>query len=254
MRSSPEPRFTLSAHVSVSQKSTTMASKQGGMANTKAQDTDSDTQPLMRPRNHIRKASISDSLTRFTSLRRRRTAADSRSSSPVVTTLPISRLPAPAGVSHSNSFFKNLNAFNSKPANLLEKHNPSASVTVKRIPRHTGTKSSTPPSDQASGCRGKVGTPFLGHKKREHSVQIPQHNLMQPIRPGIPRSSTMGNINPQTSSPSTPSFMRPTSSSAARRQSQSSGRGFGQSFSSRQLGPSRLFPAAQAVSILYFIE
>lgn len=231
-----------------------MVSKQEGVANTKMEDMDSDTQPLMRPRNHIRKSSISDSLTRFTSFRRRRTATDPRSSSPIVTTLPTSRLPAPVGVSRSNSFFKNLSAFNSKPANLLEKDRPSASVTVKRIPRHTSTQSSTFPSDQAPACRGKAGTPFLGHKKREHSVQIPQHNLMQPIRPGIPRSSTMGNFNPQTSSPSTPSFMRPTSSSAARRQSQSSGRGFGQSFSSRQLGPARLFPAAQAVSMLYFIK
>ena len=64
----------------------------------------------------------------------------------------------------------------------------------------------------------------------------------------------MGNLDPQTNSPRTPSFMRPTSSSAARRQSQSSGRGFGQSFSSRQVGPARLFPAAQAVSKPYSLK
>ncbi len=235
-----------------------MGSKQEGVANTKAEDMDSDTQPLMRPRNHIRKSSISDSLTRFTSFHRRRTTTDPSSSSSIVTAYPTSRLPTPAGVSRSNSFFRNLSVFNSKPANLLAKDRPSASVTIKRIPRQPGSQPSTPPSDQAPACRGKAGTPFPSHKNREHSVQIPQHSLMQPIRPGVPRSSTMGNLDQQTSSPRTPSFMRPTSSSAARRQSQSSAlgqrSGFGQSFSSRQLRPARLFPAAQAVSKLYFLN
>lgn len=225
-----------------------MGSKQKEVANIKAEDMDSDTQPLMRPRNHIRKSSISDSLTRFTSFRRQRTATDPDSSNSVVTTLPASRLPTPAGVSRSNSFFRNLNAFNSKPASLLEKDRPSASVTVKRVPRPPSNQSSTPPSDRTPARRSKARTPVLGHKKREHSIQISQHSLMQPIRPGIPKSSTVGNLNPQTGSPRTPSFMRPTSSSAARRQSH--GSGLRQSFSSRQVGPARLFPAAQAVSKL----
>ena len=43
---------------------------------------------------------------------------------------------------------------------------------------------------------------------------------MQPVQPPIPRSSTMGNLSSQQqSSPRTPGFMRPTSSSEARRTS-----------------------------------
>ncbi|KAL8993610.1 MAG: hypothetical protein Q9169_006213 [Polycauliona sp. 2 TL-2023] len=57
----------------------------------------------------------------------------------------------------------------------------------------------------------------------ESSVKIEERRLMAPINPPLPRSATMVPLNGssaharQYSSPRTPSFMRPTSSSAARR-------------------------------------
>lgn len=60
-------------------------------------------------------------------------------------------------------------------------------------------------------------------KDGESSIRIAERRLMAPIDPPLPRSTTMGPLNGlsahsgQYSSPRTPSFMRPTSSSAARR-------------------------------------
>ena len=60
-------------------------------------------------------------------------------------------------------------------------------------------------------------------KDGESTVKIEERRLMAPINPPLPRSTTMGPLNDPTahshqySSPGTPSFMRPTSSSAARR-------------------------------------
>ncbi|KAL8729932.1 MAG: hypothetical protein Q9166_004377 [cf. Caloplaca sp. 2 TL-2023] len=60
-------------------------------------------------------------------------------------------------------------------------------------------------------------------RSRESSVKIEERRLMAPINPPLLRSTTMGPLNTpsvhsaQHSSPRTPNFMRPTSSSAARR-------------------------------------
>ena len=216
------------------------AVQEEGAEATKDEDVDSETQLLMRPQDTKRKSSISDALNKFTSqhFHRRRTTVDLTSSTSSADPLPPSRLPTPAGLSRSSSFFRNLSAFNSKPTNLLGKDKPAQSVTVKRS------------AAQPSACQGKASTPHPGHKQQNPSVEIPQHGLMQPIRPGVPRSSTLGNFGHPTSSPHTPSFMRPTSSSAARRQSQSSG--FGLSTRNRQPRPARRSSLAQAVSKLYF--
>lgn len=66
-------------------------------------------------------------------------------------------------------------------------------------------------------------TPSTKAKDGESTVRIAERRLMAPIDPPLPRSTTMGPLNGpsahsrQHSSPRTPSFMRPTSSSAARR-------------------------------------
>ncbi|KAI4098353.1 MAG: hypothetical protein LQ339_006504 [Xanthoria mediterranea] len=66
-------------------------------------------------------------------------------------------------------------------------------------------------------------TPSTKVKDGESTVKIAERRLMAPIDPPLPRSTTMGPLNGpsahsrQHSSPRTPSFMRPTSSSAARR-------------------------------------
>lgn len=66
-------------------------------------------------------------------------------------------------------------------------------------------------------------TPSTKAKDGESTVKIAERRLMAPIDPPLPRSTTMGPLNGpsahsrQHSSPRTPSFMRPTSSSAARR-------------------------------------
>ncbi|KAL8813575.1 MAG: hypothetical protein Q9200_000184 [Gallowayella weberi] len=61
-------------------------------------------------------------------------------------------------------------------------------------------------------------------KDRESSIKIEERRLMAPINPPLSRSMTMGMLNTQShhssqSSSRTPHFMRPTSSSAARRSS-----------------------------------
>ncbi|KAL8681409.1 MAG: hypothetical protein Q9186_002484 [Xanthomendoza sp. 1 TL-2023] len=65
-------------------------------------------------------------------------------------------------------------------------------------------------------------------KDSESSIKIEERRLMAPINPPLPRSITMGPLNTQSVrstqySSRTPHFMRPTSSSAARRSSISSG-------------------------------
>ncbi|CAL8581378.1 hypothetical protein XPA_007076 [Xanthoria parietina] len=66
-------------------------------------------------------------------------------------------------------------------------------------------------------------TPSTKAKAIESTVKIAERRLMAPIDPPLPRSTTMGPLNGpsahsrQHSSPRTPGFMRPTSSSAARR-------------------------------------
>lgn len=200
-------------------------------------EVDNETQPLMCPRNSRRKSSISNTLNKFTpqSFHRRRTTADLGSISSFHP-LPPSRLPTPAGIARSNSFFRNINSFSSKLAESVDKDKAGSSVAVKRAGKFWSNSASSTSSSQLSARRGKASTPF---PSPDRSTQITQHSLMAPIHPEIPRSSTMGNLGKQKDSPRTPSFMRPTSSSAARRQSQSSGlglsSGFGQSSSSRQL-------------------
>lgn len=187
-----------------------------------------ESQPLIRP-THRRRSSISDALDKFIFPKRRTTNDTTFSTSTVV---PPSRLPTPAGVSRSSSFFRNLGPFSSKPPEVPAKDARAASVTVKHA--------FSPPESQVPASKAPASTPYSGHQQRNQSVEIPQHGLMQPIRPGVPRSTTVGNLNQQGRSDHRPSFMRSTSSSA-RRQTLSSGQnlssGLGLPSSSRQFHP-----------------
>ncbi|MCJ1472774.1 hypothetical protein MMC13_001423 [Lambiella insularis] len=61
--------------------------------------------------------------------------------------------------------------------------------------------------------------PTSTSRRRESSAKITQHQLMAPLPPPMPRSNTMGlliNDDSPRYSPKTPSFARPTSSSAAK--------------------------------------
>ena len=187
-------------------------------------DSDSKIGLFKRP-NNARRKSISDTLNNFTSqhFSRRRITTDVAKSESADEKIPRSRLPIPATVARSSSFFNNLATFTSKPATVLEKNRPGQSATIKRTRTLSERLSSTHFFSQAQPSRDKAPTPYPGQKKKQ-SVQIPQHGLMQPIRPGVPRSTTTGHLGQQATSGYTPSFMRPTSSSA-RRNSQSNGPG-----------------------------
>ncbi|KAL8895923.1 MAG: hypothetical protein Q9192_003370 [Flavoplaca navasiana] len=108
-------------------------------------------------------------------------------------------------------------------------------ATAKRSRRsETSTSSTVKKSCRISDRLGQTSffrQQFVRHsiaavpltKDGEPSVRIEERRLMAPINPPLPRSTTMDPLNgpsahsTQYSSPRTPSFMRPTSSSAARR-------------------------------------
>ena len=185
--------------------------------------------------NTHRKSSISDTFNNFAShhFSRRRTTTDNASSSTASEKLPSSALPRPAAVSRSSSCFSNIGVFAPKSATVLENNTPVQSVTVKRTRKLSERLSTTTNLfSQTQSCKDKPPTPYPRQRKRD-SVQIAQHGLMQPIHPGVPRSSTTGQLGPQTSSAYTPSFMRPTSSSA-RRHSQNGQRGLSGNFTRPQ--------------------
>ena len=96
----------------------------------------------------------------------------------------------------------------------------SASSTVKKLCRISDRLGQT--SFRQQSVRHSIAAVPLT-EDGEPSVRIEERRLMAPINPPLPRSTTMGPLNgpsahfTQYSSPRTPSFMRPTSSSAARR-------------------------------------
>lgn len=160
------------------------------------------------------KSSFSEALTKFTSntFNRRRTDACIPSSPSSNSITYQSRIPTPAGVDRSASFFSTLNTFASKPTVFVSEECPQLSYTKR------GRKIS----------ERLAQTPFFSHqpqeqndptpkRNRESSIIIEHRGLMQPVHPPLPRSNTIGNLSQsQQSSPHTPGFMRPTTSSARR--------------------------------------
>lgn len=190
-----------------------MATQQEGVAHT-FNNHDNEQQISSHPKTSQRKSSFSEALTKFTSnnFNRRRTNTGIRSSTSPIAINHRSRIPTPAGIDRSPSFFSTLNTFASKSTASGSEGSPQSSLT----------KRSRKISERLAQ------TPFFSHQhqqqciltprsNRESSVKIEQRGLMQPVHPPLPRSSTIGNLGQsQQSSPHTPSFMRPTTSSARR--------------------------------------
>ncbi len=167
-----------------------------------------------RPKISQRKSSFSETLNKFTTntFNRRCTDTGIPSSNSSASFNHHSRIPTPAGVDRSASFFSTLNTFASK----------STASTGQETSQPSHTKRSRKISERLTR------TPFFSHQyqqqstvtprsNRESSVKIEQRGLMQPVQPPLPRSSTIGSLGQsQQSSPHTPSFMRPTTSSARR--------------------------------------
>lgn len=188
------------------------------------------------PQNGQRKVSFSDTLTRLktNSFTRRRTAPDiaTATSSSDSSTTAISSQEAVQGkatrVPRSSSFFSSLNPFSPRSA---KSNNTKEDPAVKpKSLKHTRTYSqrvsqppssffntSAPPQDVIEPLLPTTITRTLPKRRESVGTHITQRALMRPISNlPLPRRSTMGGSVPGSSN-ETPSFMRPTSSSAARR-------------------------------------
>lgn len=180
------------------------------------------------------KTSFSDTLNKFktNTSTRRRTATDlitstfTSSASSYTKIAPQQEQPQPpphqsvqTRIPRSSSFFNSLNTFvprggtshKIKEFDIKEpNHVKQPRKITNRFPPTTSFFNSVPSHQDGT-------EPLI--PKRKSNTQITQRALMQPIsNPPLPRRSTMGNL---TQKPSTqiPSFMRPTSSSSARRNS-----------------------------------
>ena len=209
-----------------------------------------------------RKTSFSEALNKFTSnaFTRRRTTNNLPNSTSLNTIHTRSRLPTPSGIPRSTSFFSTLNSFASATATstrnqirqkdtnvnsgtkvkdlkagLLKSTStstiPVATARIQKSPEkaniapsrraHTPYRHSTGPVTPTSTQKLKSNK-----SRRESSVQITQHKLMQPLPPPLPKSKTMSAL--LTGSPASASAV--SSASASKR---GSGRGSGITLSGR---------------------
>lgn len=167
-----------------------------------------------RPKISQRKASFSEALTKFTSntFHRRRTEIGIPSSTSSIDINHQSRIPTPAGIDRSTSFFSTLNTFASKSTASISEESPQPCFTKR--PRKISERLAQTPFFSHQHQQQSAITP---RNNRETSVKIEQRGLMQPVHPPLPRSNTMGILGQSSeSSPHTPGFMRPTTSSARR--------------------------------------
>ena len=169
-----------------------------------------------------RKSSISETFSKFTSTTFTRKRSGGLPDSTSVNQQ--SRLPTPSGIPRSTSFFSSLNSFATKSTSSVSGNElPQQPAPVKRSRKISDRLAQTPFFSLASQYQNQprvTTAPITPRTRRDSAVKIEQHGLMQPIHPPLPKSSTMGNLGQgqgSQSSPHTPSYMRPTSSSAARR-------------------------------------
>ena len=174
-----------------------------------------------RPKLRQRKSSFSDALSKFTSktFPRRSTPAGLPSSVSTASMNPQSRLPTPSGIPKSASFFSSLNSFTTKSTSSSVNRSETTQPPPIKRPRKISERLAATPFFSLSSQQQRVPTAPIptSQTHRETTVKIETRGLMQPVAPPLPRSSTMGNLATVYSSPQTPSYMRPTSSSAARR-------------------------------------
>lgn len=189
-----------------------MATQPEGMAHTA--DDNNGKQTPSHPKISQRKSSFSEALTKFTSntFNRRRTNTGIPNSTSSIDINHPSRIPTPAGIDRSTSFFSTLNTFASKSNASTSEESPQPCFTKR--PRKISERLAQTPFFTHQHQQQSATTP---RKNRESSVKIEQRGLMQPVHPPLPRSNTMGILGQSpASSPHTPSFMRPTTSSARR--------------------------------------
>ena len=174
-----------------------------------------------RPKLRQRKSSFSDALSKFTSktFSRRDTPAGLPTSASTVSMNQQSRLPTPSGIPKSSSFFSSLNSFATKSSSSSVSRSETSQPPLIKRPRKISERLASTPFFSLSSQQQRVPTaPILTNPiHRETTVKIETRGLMQPVAPPLPRSSTMANLATIYSSPQTPGYMRPTSSSAARR-------------------------------------
>lgn len=168
-----------------------------------------------------RQSSFSDAFNKITSnpFNRRRTTTLSHSSTFSSGLNRPSRIPTPSGIPRSTSFFNTLSSFASKSTSTDGGSEHSEQPVTVKPPRKVSDRLAQTPFFNHQHQRINT-TPSINKQKCDSGVQIEHRGLMAPLHPPLPRSSTMGNLaSGQTaqSSPRTPSFMRSTSSSAARR-------------------------------------
>lgn len=174
-----------------------------------------------RPKLRQRKSSFSDALSKFTSktFPRRSTPAELPTSVSIASMNPQSRLPTPSGIPKSASFFSTLNSFATKSSSSSVNRSETTQPPPIKRPRKISERLAATPFFSLSSQQQRVPTAPIptSQTQRETTVKIETRGLMQPVAPPLPRSSTIGNLATVYSSPQTPGYMRPTSSSAARR-------------------------------------
>ena len=173
-----------------------------------------------RPTLRQRKSSFSDALSKFTSktFPRRSTPAGLPTSTSTASMNPQSRLPTPAGIPKSSSFFSSLNSFATKSSSSsVSRSETTQPPPIKRTRKISERLAATPFFSLSSQQRVPTAPIPTSQTHRETTVKIETRGLMQPVAPPLPRSSTIANLATVYSSPQTPGYMRPTSSSAARR-------------------------------------
>ena len=182
----------------------------------------SDSGPRRRPIGQ-RKSSVSEAFNKFTTNTfSRKRSGELPTSTSTASINQQSRLPTPSGVPRSTSFFSSLNSFATKSTPSVSGNEVAQQpAPVKRSRKISHRLAQTPFFSLSNQHQQRVPTaPITPKTRRKSAVKIEQHGFMQPIHPPLPRSATMGNLGQgqgQQSSPHTPSYMRPTSSSAARR-------------------------------------
>lgn len=130
-----------------------------------------------------------------------------------------SRLPTPSAITRSSSFFGNSNTSVVVGTDGNSMSNTSNASNTTRY-RKVSEKFIQLPFFNQQNQSHAMQRPLSPRTKRESSIKIEHRGLMAPIQPlSLPRSSTMSDITQQSSNMLRPSFMRPTSSSANRRQS-----------------------------------
>ena len=220
-----------------------------------------DTQPQPEASNKTpklrRKTSFSDASSRFAfeTFSRRRMSTNLPHSTSLASVHTQSRLPTPAGIPRTTSYFSNLSSLNSDtttaatstrqqiespekratnndgesnnngnkikadfpkststsgipiaPASTQKKVGPNLAPSHPRVftPQHHLTGPVTPTSTNTQKSKTASGNPDAGSDKsktrRESSVHIPQHKLMQPLPPPLPKANrTMSSLMTGTS-------------------------------------------------------